>query len=151
MAMNIASTQYSLAYRALEIYLSGCDGACAGCHNPELWDFNQGTDYTKWYPSLASKLTTFPKLIQNIWILGGEPLLQDHGELETFLRWLQPFDIPITLWTRFQLEDVPLPIQICVSYIKTGSYRSDLACPGYEMYGIPLVSTNQRIEKPSLQ
>lgn len=47
--MRVAGTEFNLAHRALEIYLSGCKAPhCEGCHNKELWEFNQGIPYQEW-------------------------------------------------------------------------------------------------------
>ena len=44
--MNIAGTEYDINYKALSIFISGCDGTCPGCHNQELLNFSIGN---KWY------------------------------------------------------------------------------------------------------
>ena len=141
--MYIAGTDYNLNYKALEIYLSGCDGACDGCHNPELWDYNIGNP---WYEFDFHKILN--PMIHNIWILGGEPLLQDKKDLQYFLYNLTKYTNnkkSIWLWTRF--TEIPNNIRQYLTYAKVGEYKKDL--PGYDesLFGITLASNNQKIIK----
>lgn len=144
--MKIASTQYSLKYESFEIYLSGCDGYCGDkCHNKELWDFNLGTDYKLMLPSVIDKIKEFDLLIKWIWILGGEPLLQDISDLIDLLRQLRKTEKPIVLFTRFELEDIPIDVIDLCDYIKTGPYLPKFRTDDYHSYGIPLATSNQRV------
>ena len=76
--MKIAGTEVSLLHKAFEIYLSGCKySPCHGCHNPELWSFDFGVDVdVEKIAELISKINELKeeKLIEYVWILGGEPL-----------------------------------------------------------------------------
>ena len=83
--MNIVSTQYNLQNKALEIYLAGCYGDCYNCHNPELKNFNHGNYFKHEITNIKNKIYDFSNLIDNIWILGGEPLDQDLEKLECLL------------------------------------------------------------------
>lgn len=145
--MKIAATQYSLAYKAFEIYLSGCDGACSkSCHNKELWNFNIGENYLNIINSIIKKINEFGLLIDNIWILGGEPLLQNKRELVDLLERLKlGTNKKIWLWTRFELEQIPDNIKMLCDYIKTGKYDENLLSDNYIHNGIKLISTNQKI------
>ena len=45
--MNIASIDFSLKTKSLDIYVAGCNGPyCKGCHNHELFNFDVGEKYT---------------------------------------------------------------------------------------------------------
>ena len=74
---------------AYEIYLSGCHGYCEGCHSPHTHDFSTGLD-------LNDRLTMSNLMgdikfrydkgeVDNIVIIGGEPLDQPENELLDFL------------------------------------------------------------------
>ena len=143
--MRVLATEYSLSHKALEIYLSGCNPPhCPGCHNPETWDFNQGTPYQAALPRILQKIESFHTLIENVWILGGEPLDQDHKALECFLSAFQGLR-PIWLFTRRELADIPEDVLTLCSYVKTGRYNQENQAKAFEMYGVALASLNQQI------
>lgn len=146
--MNIAGVQYSVNTLSLEIYLSGCDGICDGCCNKEIWDFDSGKSYKKWLSEIDYKaviLRRNPLLFRWIWILGGEPLLQNREELLDLLNFLQKYATPIVLFTRKKLDEVPSEIKEIVKYIKVGEYKKDLESDDYYSKGIKLATTNQKV------
>jgi anaerobic ribonucleoside-triphosphate reductase activating protein len=141
--MNIAGTDYNLNHKALEIYISGCDGYCKGCHNLELWDFNIGIH---WYKFNFNKILN--PLVDRIWIMGGEPLLQEKKELQNFIYNVNMYTNnkkEIWLWTRF--NEIPNNLKQYISYVKTGEYNKDLPSYIEPLFGIELASNNQRIIK----
>ncbi len=151
--MNILATEYNLRHKAFEIYLAGCNGPhCPGCHNPEAWEFDQGTEFSPQKTSMHTKLVGFRSMIRQVWILGGEPLDQAPGELQDLLWFVDRYTIcPIILFTRYTLEQVPGNIKTYCDFIKTGQYYENwvpVEChphiPG--LPGITLASSNQRLE-----
>jgi anaerobic ribonucleoside-triphosphate reductase activating protein len=57
----------------ISLWVSGCPHKCAGCHNPETHDKNNGYKFTEEIKQdLISKLEN--KYIEGLSILGGEPL-----------------------------------------------------------------------------
>ena len=107
--MRVLATQYTLATKSFEIYLAGCKGNngvhCRGCHNPLSWDFNQGEYIDSIYiQNIVNKINSFNHLIENIWILGGEPLDNDINKLIDLTRRLLCLSKPIWLFTRFSLN-----------------------------------------------
>lgn len=145
--MNIVGTDYDLNNRALWIFLSGCkEPHCPGCHNPELWEFNQGRRLDKIYEQEIINKINDNDLIERVFIAGGEPLHQNYNELEDFLHTLKLFAIAERwIWTRY--EYLPPRIEKLVHYAKFGAYKEEL--PGYteDLFGIKLASSNQWIEK----
>lgn len=143
--MNIAATQFSLNYSSFEIYVSGCDGTCEGCHNPELWDYSIGDPYETQIEKIKQKVGEFDSLIKWIWILGGEPLLQNTIELSSMLSKLRECQKPIVLFTRFELDQIPKGIVSLCDYIKTGLYIKELEVEDYKVHGIKLATSNQKV------
>lgn len=143
--MNISRLQYNEKYQALEIYISGCDGKCPGCHNPELWDYTIGRSSKDQIKNriLGEKIKV--PIVKYIWILGGCPLLQDIEDLEEFLKFLYKFKKPIMLWTRFYEKDIPQNIKQYLSYAKVGRYIHDSESYEEPLFGITLASSNQKI------
>lgn len=145
--MKIVSTQYSINTKSFEIYVSGCDGRCGNnCHNKELWDFNLGEDYEDIIDNIISKIIEFNKIVDWVWVLGGEPLLQNRGELKNMLKYLKIVNKPIMLWTSFEYDKIPKYIIKLCNYIKTGMYLPECG-DGNEQYGIKLATANQKIFK----
>lgn len=143
---KIVSTQFNLRNRALEIYFSGCKRNCYGCHNPELQDFNKGIDYYKWLKQINLKLVEFDSIIDNVWILGGEPLDNDYWNIFEVILHI-PKDKQIWLFTGYDFEEVPLIFKIWCNYIKCGAYIEELKTSDNIQYGIKLATSNQKIYK----
>lgn len=146
--MKIVSTQYSLPYKSLDIYVSGCCGSCYNCHNPEIKDFEIGTNYEEILPKIIEKIEKFDLLIENVWIMGGEPLDQNLEHLLYLLIELYTeTNKDIWLWTRHNLKDIPRDIQLFTDYIKCGEFIEELWTEDNIQYGIKLMTSNQIIYK----
>lgn len=145
--MNIAATQFTLETSSFEIYISGCDGHCGRlCHNKEIWDFTLGEDYRTKLDKTIEKIRDFDNLIEWIWILGGEPLLQNENELVDMLQRLKKTGKPIMLLTRFELNEISPKVLSYCDYVKTGKY--DPSQPEESVhYGVHLATANQKIIK----
>ena len=145
--MNIISTQYTLENKTLEIYISGCYGNCYGCHNPELKNFNIGENYIKQLDFIKQKICECDYLIDNIWILGGEPLDQNEKELINLLKELKTTNKNIWLFTRYELDNISDDVKNISDYIKTGIYDELKLTNNNIQYNIKLASSNQNIYK----
>lgn len=144
--MNIAATQYFANYGSFEIFISGCDGECGcECHNRELWDFGIGNHYKKIISKIDEKVKSFSELINEIWVTGGEPLLQDMNDLESFLKYLKSLNKPIMLFTRFELDEIPQNILLYCDKVKSGKFDVECLCDNHDSEGIKLLSRNQKI------
>ena len=143
--MNIASTQFTLKHKSFEIYLSGCNGFCDGCCNPELKDFNIGLSFLEKIDEIINKIQIFDLLINDIWILGGDPIDNKNDELFDLILKLKPLKKNIWLWTRYNIEDIPNNIKCLCDYIKCGEYLKNLQCDNNIQYGIKLATSNQKI------
>jgi len=151
--MKIASTQYTLQNKSFEIYLSGCSGnpKCNGCYNKELWDFDVGEEWSpKLYGSIEQKIHNFENLIDDIMVLGGEPLDQDILEFFWFTENIKSFNKKLWLFTRNELSGIEPKIANQFDYIKVGRYIPELKVDDNVWYGIKLSTSNQKILKKGL-
>lgn len=147
--MKIAGVEFNLEHHALEIYFSGCmKPRCPGCHNPELHDFRKGDQVTNEFLEEIIQKIKENELIGRVWLLGGEPLDQDPEQFWSFVHSIKQAvpSIEIWLWTKRDLEKVPLFLQRLCSHIKCGRYEKDNPSTHVE-YGVPLASANQHIFK----
>lgn len=70
----------------VSLFVSGCRNHCENCFQPETWDFNYGTQYTKETERHIIELLSKP-YIQGLTLLGGEPLEpENQQELVWLLR-----------------------------------------------------------------
>lgn len=148
--MKIASTQYTLKTKSFEIYLSGCSGSpkCFGCYSPELWDFNVGQDVSSEFIGKSiEKILRFSSIIDNIFILGGDPLDQPPEEIISLAKNLLPLDKKMWLFTRKEIEEIPVEIKNIFDYIKTGRHIPELTSENNIQCGIKLATSNQKIHK----
>lgn len=147
--MNVFDLEYNLNNKAVEIYVAGCTRGCKGCHNPETWPFNAGKPMDKECLQEMHK-TIDCDLVENVWILGGEPLQQEVHSLLTLLksiRYSHP-EKKIWLFTSYELSEVPPELLIHCDYIKTGRFLCDLPNEDGELqHGIHLASSNQHVYK----
>lgn len=147
--MNITDIDYGMSDNSYSIFLSGCSGnpKCEGCFNPENWDFNVGRNWLTYTDRIRKDLTDFKILIKKIIIVGGEPLDQDIFVLNQMLKFLQQFEIPIFLFTRYSLYEVPESVKEYCDFIKCGPYIPSFTCDDNIQYGIKLATLNQKIYK----
>ena len=143
--MNLLGTEVSISRGAFEIYLSGCMAPhCMGCHNPESWDFTAGRPFTEdLLKQLLARLDRARPLIREVWILGGEPLDQPIDDLEWLVSAVHSAGYRVVLFTRYDLDKVPLRIRKHLYMVKTGEYVRELSSDNHIEYGIKLASTNQ--------
>ena len=78
-------------------------------------------------------------MIDNIWILGGEPLDNNILELLDLLNIIYKTNKIIWLWTRYEIEEIPEDIIEYCNYIKTGEYVPELSVDDNIQYGIKLL------------
>jgi anaerobic ribonucleoside-triphosphate reductase activating protein len=148
--MKIASTQYNLDKEALEIYFSGCGFHCVGCHNPELQDFDVGTDFRIAWTEIEKKVRDNP-LVKRVWFLGGEPLHQDTFKITFMVDELHELGVEVWLFTGYSFWAIPDHIMDRFDYIKAGQYREELKVEDQIEYGITLASENQHVYKKGVE
>lgn len=141
--MNINGTIYELNRKSLEIYLSGCKKPhCDGCHNPELWDFDNGISWKKFVPEITDKINNH--MVDEIWILGGEPLDQNKKQLIELLSLINLYEnVIVYLFTRYEIMN--RKIFNLVDYVKTGKFDKELDSYYDWNHNIELASWNQKI------
>lgn len=141
--MKIAGFEYNLNHKALEIYLSGCKGPyCPGCHNIDLWDFNLGWEVEGEVMDSIKKRVK-DGMIEQVWILGGEPQDQDIEELNKLL---SNINKPIVLFTRYTFLKDNLDTSN-LHYVKYGPYGCLDDSYVEPVLGIELASRNQYVER----
>lgn len=113
---------------AYGIFFQGCRKRCKGCHNPELWHFNEGVDYSleellepvkdniDWYDSVA--------------IMGGEPLEQREALIE-LLKEADALELETWVYTGYSVDEIPADIVRLCSVIVAGEYKEDLKTGGF--------------------
>ena len=145
--MYIDSIEYSALSRSLDIFISGCSKPhCKGCYNPQLWEFTDKDNVDDSVDRIYKYISDNSSIIDNIFVLGGEPLDQDLLRLERFLSLMAATSLKVWLFTRYNLEDVPEFVKFHCSYIKCGKFDID-NIGKVEYHGIVLNSTNQIIHK----
>lgn len=147
--MRIRKVDYTHKYRSLDVYVAGCSAEpkCDGCHNPSLWDFKNGEPYTHSYFDwhIAGQCAEFKALIERIMVFGGDLLDQDPEFIDKLMFDLSKTGLPVWVFTRKDLSEVPESVLRRASYIKCGRFVKDLKCKGNIQHGIELATSNQRI------
>lgn len=149
--MNIHSTRYTHATRSFDIYVSGCSATpkCEGCHNPTLWDFGAGEEYTEEYfrGKIKPKVTEFKEMIKQVVVYGGDLLDQDESDALSFMLDLKLLNKPIVVFTRHDIRAVPEWLKVLCDYIKCGEYLPRLSSDNHIIHGFKLATTNQTVYK----
>ena len=117
------------------IYFAGCGHECPGCHNPQSWDCNAGTEM-----SVDEILSEVVEDGVDITITGGDPIYQ-HKKLTELLMKLKALRKNIWLYTGFYYEDIKhLPCMKYVDVVVDGPFNiSQRITDGFKG------SANQRI------
>ena len=116
---------------AFTVFFSGCNIRCGGCHNRKLWDKSCGTEYSA--KALFNMIDDECKRlgIDNIVLMGGEPLDQDHRDIRMFCALLNREGYKIWLYTGYDIRDIPEYMISWAEAIKYGRYDSSLAVDGF--------------------
>lgn len=129
--MFISDVIYTLNTKSLEVYVKGCkpkmiDGKlqhCPGCHNNELWGFCITDNTEEEYKKIVDRIKKFDNMIDNIWILGGDPLDQNPVELKDFISKIRILGKKLVLFTGYDIEYYKeTNLNLDVDYIKCGHY-----------------------------
>ena len=92
----------------ISVFVSGCRNHCAGCFNPETWDFSYGKEYTPFMTRAIINELKKPEY-QGLTILGGEPFEPENqqGLIDLIRRVKQ--ELPgkdIWMYTGYSYEDL---------------------------------------------
>ena len=131
-------------------FTQGCPHRCAGCHNPETWDFDGGMEF---HPNLIKEIVdalTSRGIKRNLCIMGGEPLCAEN-EFLTMLIILEVRarvpDLKIYLWSGYTLDELMhkgkrvKDILKQIDYLIDGRFDQNLKDTTLKMRG----SSNQQI------
>lgn len=117
------------------IFLQGCKHHCKGCHNPETWDFNGGSEVDA--KQIAEDFSK-RKLLDGITLSGGDPFYQQEACLE-LLSFLP--GVNVWIYTGFEYEEI-LETELAkkADVLVVGRFVDELKCDG-QYFG----SSNQKI------
>ena len=87
------------------IWLCGCNRACKGCSNPELW--TKRDEFEIDVANVASLIRKVAEshIVDGFTISGGEPF-QQADELLLLLSYLKPISTDILIYTGYRLEEL---------------------------------------------
>lgn len=89
------------------IFVQGCGHHCKGCHNPQTWDFNSGTEIS--INELVKKIEK-NSINKNVTLTGGDPVYQ-WKELYPFVMIMIIHGYSFMLYTGFTTDELINPIK----------------------------------------
>ena len=93
----------------VSFFTQGCPHHCAGCHNPETWNFDGGKEFTQDILLEIVRSIEANGIIRNFCVMGGEPLCPENQFLTQLVvstvKEHYP-DIKIYIWTGYLYEDL---------------------------------------------
>lgn len=124
------------------IYFAGCCHQCPGCHNPQSWDFNGGTEMT-----LSEIMEVVEEEDFDVTLTGGDPLYNAEN-IAILAKKIKDSGHSVWLYTGFTIEQIlesdelskPLPY---LDAIVEGPFILSLRDTDLQFRG----SSNQRIIK----
>ena len=92
---------------SVSLWTAGCPHRCPGCHNSEMWEYNNGYDVPTNLDQQLINAICDNNIIRNFSILGGEPLTENNipfiYDILMIIRHKYP-TIKIFLWTGYTIE-----------------------------------------------
>lgn len=136
----------------VSFFTQGCPHRCAGCHNPETWDFAGGKEFTSQVLEDIIQALTANGIQRNFCLMGGEPLCNENLFLSFLVLNEVKNRVPkakIYIWTGYTIEELmrnPDPkiksiLTEIADYLIDGRYIDKLRDITLPMRG----SSNQRI------
>lgn len=122
------------------IYFAGCPHRCPGCHNPQSWNADNGTEY-----GLEDLIEIIREEEFNVTLTGGDPLM--HPKEVAFLaKEIKSLGLSIWLYTGYTIDEIrrspllslPLPY---LEAVVDGPFIEKLRDPDLQFRG----SSNQNI------
>lgn len=107
------------------IYAQGCPHGCAGCHNPETWDFNGGEEIA--VKEILS-LIQDTQLLQGVTFSGGEPFAQAEA-MAAVAEQVKGMGLDLVTYTGYVFEDL-LEMSKEAEGVKQLLERSDILVDG---------------------
>ena len=109
----------------VSLFVSGCTHRCKGCHNPDGWEFSNGTKYTSETESEIIEALSKP-YIKGLSLLGGECYDQiDLEELVNLVRKVKMYypTKDIWIWTGYEFDQIKSsPLTKFVDVAVTGRF-----------------------------
>ena len=108
---------------SVSLWTAGCPHRCPGCHNKEMWDYNNGYEIPNDIEEQICQAIQANGIQRNFSVLGGEPLslhnLAFVNQIISKVRNTFP-TIKIYLWTGFTYEELQGMLEKMpnISYIK---------------------------------
>ena len=117
------------------IFLQGCKHHCKGCHNPETWNFDGGTEIGA--KEIAEDFRK-RKLLDGITLSGGDPFFQQKACVEL----IDLLDgVNVWIYTGFEYDEISeTELAKKADVLVVGKFIEDLKCDG-QYFG----SSNQKI------
>lgn len=120
------------------VFVQGCGHHCPGCHNPETWDFNGGSEMST--DEIAADFKR-RKLLDGITLSGGDPFYQQEECLNLLSQ--LPEGTNVWIYTGFEYNEIKdTELAKAANVIVSGRYVEALRCEG-KLYG----SSNQEIHR----
>ena len=130
----------------VSVWFQGCPYKCKGCHNPETWDPNSGSDDIETAFKLVCEELDH-EWVSGLTLSGGDPLYPANvDEVTTFVKRIRNKYPNKTIWlyTGFTYDKVKyLEIMDYIDVLVDGKFVKELADVNYPWAG----STNQRVIK----
>ena len=117
------------------IFLQGCKHHCKGCHNPETWNFDGGTEIGA--KEIAEDFRK-RKLLDGITLSGGDPFFQQKACVEL----IDLLDgVNLWIYTGFEHDEISeTELSKKADVLVVGKFVEELKCDGH-FFG----SSNQKI------
>lgn len=117
------------------IFLQGCKHHCKGCHNPETWNFDGGTEIGA--KEIAEDFRK-RKLLDGITLSGGDPFFQQKDCVEL----IDLLDgVNVWIYTGFEYDEISeTELAKKADVLVVGKFVEELKCDG-QYFG----SSNQKI------
>lgn len=123
------------------IYFAGCSHHCPGCHNPQSWDADGGTDM-----SVEQIMEIVADAGWNVTFSGGDPLMQDIPTLCELANRIHALGLNVWCYTGYTIEQIRTldhlaPILSHIDVLVDGRFEQSLRDTSLQFRG----SSNQRI------
>ena len=117
------------------IFLQGCKHHCKGCHNPETWNFDGGTEIGA--KEIAEDFRK-RRLLDGITLSGGDPFFQQKACVEL----IDLLDgVNVWIYTGFEYDEISeTELAKKADVLVVGKFVEELKCDG-QYFG----SSNQKI------